>query len=71
MTDPNLERVLKNAIAREYEIISRATRRKNVLTHYQTRLRLGKHPDVVRAEIAAADETIELSEEGEPWSRDS
>jgi hypothetical protein len=58
MTGLDLAQVLKEEIQRLSERISADSRRKNVLAHYATRLRLGKSPDVVLAELEAAGEPI-------------
>jgi hypothetical protein len=62
MTNLALAQVLKAEIQRCAERISADTRRKNILTHYATRLRLGKSQEVVLAELAAAGEPIDLQE---------
>jgi hypothetical protein len=62
VTSLDLAAVLKQEIQKQHEIISKATRRRNVLEHYVTRLRLGKDPKVVQAELEAAGEPIDLME---------
>jgi hypothetical protein len=62
MTSLELAEVLREQIRREHEIISRHSRRRAILEHFATRLRLGVSEKVVRAEIAAQGETIELME---------
>jgi len=62
VTSLELAAILKEAIQREHEIISKHTRRRNILEHFATRLRLGVSEKVVRAEIAAQGEDIELME---------
>lgn len=62
MTSLELAERLKAEIQREHEIISKHSRRRAILEHYATRLRLGVTEAVVRAEIEAAGEHVELME---------
>jgi hypothetical protein len=58
MSNLELAELLKEEVQRLNEQISALTRRKNILSHYATRLRLGVKPDVVRAEIEATGESM-------------
>ena len=63
MTNLDLASILKDEIQKCVERISADTRRKNILAHYATRLRLGKSQEVVLAELAAAGEPVDVMEE--------
>jgi hypothetical protein len=69
MTSLDLAQVLKEEVQRLNEQISALTRRRNVLAHYSTRLRLGVKPEVVRAEIAAAGEAMPDDQDSSSSSR--
>lgn len=58
MSNLELADVLKAEVQRLSEEISKLTRRRNVLGHYATRLRLGVKAEVVRAEIEATGEAL-------------
>lgn len=58
MTELDLAQVLTDEINIQHAIISKATRRRNILEHFRTRLRLGVKVSVVEAEIRAAGEPV-------------
>lgn len=60
MTNLDLAQTLKDEMARLHAVISAANRRLAIYTGAATRLRLGKAPSVVLAELEAAGETLDL-----------
>ena len=61
MTSLDLAQVLKDEQARLSTVISVATRRRAILQHSATSLRLGVSQAVVLAELEAAGEPIDLT----------
>ena len=63
MTSLDLAHLLKAEIQKEHEVISKHMRRRNILEHFASRLRLGVSEKVVRSEIEAQGETIDVQED--------